>query len=430
MASHDESFGQHGTLDVENFAGISKVSLSVSPFTVIIGPQSVGKSITAKLLHFFKGLPWELAQAASPRANTTLHDRLLGKLLRLLPDPTSGSGPCQAVFRIGDIRLRIHKGGSKGGEWKIEMPAVLRDAHAELKAALAEIRDESDPQDEDVLTRNWDLEEAAHDAFWSKVSNVFPSAASTPRFIPAGRSFYSQIERDMAAYFESASLDPFVSEFGKLLARLKGRKMRSLARARSHVHSNELAGSLVDQLLSGRYVREGLDDYIHVSDGRKLPAKLWSSGQQEVQPLAFILQRYCEGTFRARTLFIEEPEAHLFPSSQKVVTELISLAFNTEPGSLAVFITTHSPYILSTLNNLILAGEKYKTRSTRLKQELQQHVPIELAITPGSIGAFYMDRDGCRSIIDNDTGLIDAAAIDEVSGDIARQFDAILDLGS
>ena len=40
-----------GTLIIENFAGIEHLRLDVHPITVIIGLQSVGKSITAKLVY-------------------------------------------------------------------------------------------------------------------------------------------------------------------------------------------------------------------------------------------------------------------------------------------------------------------------------------------------------------------------------------------
>ena len=39
-----------------------------------------------------------------------------------------------------------------------------------------------------------------------------------------------------------------------------------------------------------------------------------------------------------------------------------------------------------------------------------------------------MDRNECHSIMDAETGLIDGRAIDDVSGELAEQFDALNDL--
>jgi predicted ATPase len=51
-----------------------------------------------------------------------------------------------------------------------------------------------------------------------------------------------------------------------------------------------------------------------------------------------------------RFVFIEEPEAHLHPSSQILMARVISEAVNN--GKFVVF-ATHSDYIISELNNLI-----------------------------------------------------------------------------
>ena len=50
---------------------------------------------------------------------------------------------------------------------------------------------------------------------------------------------------------------------------------------------------------------------------------------------------------------IEEPESHLFPNAQKLITEFISLA---KTMVIKVLLTTHSPYILGTINNMLYAN--------------------------------------------------------------------------
>jgi hypothetical protein len=170
---------------------------------------------------------------------------------------------------------------------------------------------------------------------------------------------------------------------------------------REELPAGKPAHLLVENLLSGNYVREGQDDFIDSRDGRKLPPKLWSSGQQE---------------------------AHLFPSAQRTMTELVSLAFNAHEPAMQIFITTHSPYILTTVNNLLLAGQLYQKRiSARKKSALVKIVPADRALMPGTVGAFYLDQNGCRSILDTETDLIGTSAIDEFSGNLHEQFDALLD---
>lgn len=82
-----------------------------------------------------------------------------------------------------------------------------------------------------------------------------------------------------------------------------------------------------------------------------------SSGQQEILwilMLAFITILEKKSSF----VVIEEPEAHLFPEAQKDVIYLISLMVNAT-GS-RVILTTHSPYILTSLN-ILLYSEKIES---------------------------------------------------------------------
>ena len=53
-------------------------------------------------------------------------------------------------------------------------------------------------------------------------------------------------------------------------------------------------------------------------------------------------------------MIIEEPEAHIYPLLQKRVMEFIALFANIQDSG--VFITTHSPYVLTVANNLYYAG--------------------------------------------------------------------------
>ncbi len=404
------------TLTIEGFAGIESLEIQTRPFTVLIGPQSVGKSIAAKLLFFFKNAPRVLYLEALQDSEQSASETLLEYFAKILPSPTHSKGAATITYLRDSAKFTLHHDGSENGSWEITMPVALRQAFRRLKSELEEEED----GDESIYESNV----LAKDAYRGRIRKLWEDADVWPRFVPAGRSFYSQIERDPASYYEAAALDPFVTEFAKFLATIKGR-----SRLRHVLDSSDTAAALCEELLSGRYERDGNDEFIHSVDGRRLPPRLWSSGQQEAQPLTLLLQRYSQGFFSPTCLFVEEPEAHLFPASQRVITELIALTHNARQPGMQMFLTTHSPYILSTVNNLLLAGQLHKKSKTpKQKGVLQRIVPQDRSLPPGSVGAFYMDRTGCKSILDPKTGLIDSNAIDEVSGSLNQQFDCLLDL--
>lgn len=106
-------------------------------------------------------------------------------------------------------------------------------------------------------------------------------------------------------------------------------------------------------------------DYTNESDGEKVyfDEKHWvklmysSSGQQEVLwilILTFVIILENKNSF----VIIEEPEAHLFPIAQKNVISLISLMLNSTDSK--AIITTHSPYILTSVNILLYSDKVEK----------------------------------------------------------------------
>lgn len=403
-------------LTIDGFAGIKNFDLTVQPFTVLIGPQSVGKSIVAKLLFLFKSAPRDIYLDALGDTPSSPERVLLDRFQEALPSPTAFGEAAEITYSVGGARFNLKHTGKLKASWKMRIPDDLKSAHQHLVRDL---------QKENGDEGTSDFNDLVKEAYYDRVGKVWQNPLEQSRFVPAGRSFFSQLEGNAAAFLENASLDRFLSEFWKFLAVLKGRReIRG-----KPLPAGALASALAEQLLDGRYGRDGLNEYIHSPDGRKLPPKSWSSGQQEAQPLAMLLQRYSEGLLRSTSLYIEEPEAHLFPFSQRLITELIALTYIARAPRMQIFVITHSPYILTTVNNLLLAGQLYSRKlPPKQRKALREVTPEDRALLPGTVGAFYMDRDGCRSIIENDTGLIRSSAIDEVSGSLNDQFDRLLEI--
>jgi hypothetical protein len=401
---------------IENYKGIKKLDLEVRPFTVLIGPQSVGKSTTAKLLYFFKNMAREAGMAATADTETSLEAHLIERFWKFMPPPTRKGGKSVIRYSVGDAVFSLTSAGNGDSNWRIELPKIFRDELASMKKECSEISKTTN-------TKTWGFRFVAQHRFLASLKRKLgPQFSHAPQFIPAGRSFYAHLEKDPVSFYESATLDPFIAEFGKTLSSLK----EDFFGRDPHFGDPKVlhrATELAQQLLSGKYQREGQRDFIITTDEQRIPAALWSSGQQESFPLVLFLYDLCRGGMSNEILFVEEPEAHLFPSSQRHMVELLAAAFREKKGRLNLFITTHSPYVLSALNVLLLAG---RLGGGKLKGGDNEGVvnPLE-ALAPGSFGAYYMDQNECRLIMDPETGLIDGSGIDDVSGEIAEQFDAV-----
>ena len=110
-------------------------------------------------------------------------------------------------------------------------------------------------------------------------------------------------------------------------------------------------------------------------------------------------------------LIIEEPEAHLFPKYQKELFYKIISVIN-QTGS-KVFISTHSPYLLMAMNNLLTAKEegyeKLKDRFVDAKKDIN----------------VAQLKDGKSESILDDDGMINGDYIEKTG--IMDEFDEILE---
>ena len=91
-----------------------------------------------------------------------------------------------------------------------------------------------------------------------------------------------------------------------------------------------------------------------------------------------------------------------------------------------LFITTHSPYILTSFNNLIYA---YSVASkSGEKEKVSKVIDKNFWLNPDKVNAFYVKRGEIEDIMDIEENLIKAEIIDEISNEINREFDALLDI--
>lgn len=124
-------------------------------------------------------------------------------------------------------------------------------------------------------------------------------------------------------------------------------------------------------------------------------------------------------------LFIEEPEAHIFPSTQKHFVYSLAGMLNSNRRKHNCFLTTHSPYIMTSFNNLIFAGE-ISAISKENSEKVGKVIPAGQRLRLSEVAAFEMSEGKMTSIIDTETGLISAESLDSASQEIGSDFDYLL----
>lgn len=130
------------------------------------------------------------------------------------------------------------------------------------------------------------------------------------------------------------------------------------------------------------------------------------------------------------SIFIEEPELSLFPTSQKKMIEFLVRTMNTAVNNTEVVFSTHSPYILTTLNNLILARKiaKENKEKPNMLEKINGIIPKENHLDIEKLSVYEISNGVVKSIIDKSLDLVDAEKIDSVSVASSEEFDRLLEL--
>ncbi|MCI4625478.1 MAG: ATP-binding protein [Candidatus Magnetoovum sp. WYHC-5] len=125
---------------------------------------------------------------------------------------------------------------------------------------------------------------------------------------------------------------------------------------------------------------------------------------------------------------MDEPEINLHPKAQMRLLEVVTMAVNK---GLYVLITTHSPYFIDHVNNLMNAKICIERDEKVTKDLLEKYtIPEQALIHPDMVSAYYFDEKGNTvDIVNREHNFIDwkslAIVADELS-DISYDFDEVV----
>ncbi|MBO4573958.1 MAG: AAA family ATPase [Bacteroidales bacterium] len=185
-------------------------------------------------------------------------------------------------------------------------------------------------------------------------------------------------------------------------------------------------------LLNVSYEYDGSDDYFtdHTSSQR-YHLSYASSGIQSTMPLLLVLQ-YAVNKREYSSFVIEEPETNLFPDKQVALLRHILKTVNSDGRTLTI--TTHSPYLLSALNNSLFAGLMLKQYGEGIKEDISKVFDKDCFLTPEECSVYSLGEsvngEGvyCKSVVDLETGMIDSNALDGVSLLLSEEFNKLEDV--
>jgi predicted ATP-binding protein involved in virulence len=419
-------------LIIKNFVGIKSIDIELNKLNILIGPQASGKSICAKLLFYFKNFVWDLLSTVENKHTKRQLDSAYSKKFEeYFPADSWGNSNFMIRYEIADTFIEVSRSYPNStliitySEFYKKELATLR----KIASKIEKKQFDNSENEYEMVDRMFEIRKQMINHLTSSLGS---KAAFSQLFIPAGRSFFANLQNSIFSFLSSNNaLDPFIKTFGLVYENMKNSYYRMRRRNSKNKELQEEIDKLVEKTLCGKHIYEKGKDLLEITDGRRVGIANCSSGQQETLPLAIILATLpflSAYSTPGRTVYIEEPEAHLFPSAQRNIIELISTVFNARQEHLQFFITTHSPYVLTAINNLLQAGLLYKESSPELLEKLRNIVPEYKSLLPADLAAYSLVNGNCKTIVCSETGLIDTNVIDAVSDELAIQFDELLNL--
>ena len=470
-------------IEIRNFGPIKEVDLPIADYTLFIGPNASGKSTIAKLVYFFQTpiISIDLDQiqnsvkpVTSDKKNIRLHLKEKEKAYKEAVDLHIQSQPglkkswedaVRSHFQeLWDIQA-LQEDFQVSYYFKLRGEDNWRDG-----ISIKKINDKPNVTFTDdyvqwictSLTRainplfvggGWALRFLEEELPLFSIFSARESRSKHTQFIPAGRQFLS-FPTDSFPLFSEGRIEPLVEEFMRLVKRKKSSFHKFIQDEINEIEQSELKRleqggepenvnwgfletmklvlDLSAKILKGKYINPREGERIYFNEKQFVKLFEASSGQQEslwiINLIYLVLADYTWSYSSSNFTIIEEPEAHLYPETQKAVTELISLLANQSGNQ--VMLTTHSPYILSALNNLLYAHKVAHANEKAKWKEVSEVIPEPLwdNLNINRVAAYVVENGTIRSIIDRDLGIINTEEIDSASRIIANEFDEILKL--
>ncbi|GIM56057.1 hypothetical protein CAPN006_04510 [Capnocytophaga canimorsus] len=372
-------------LIIKNFGPISEAEIEIKKYTLLIGDTSTGKSIIAKLICIFEKCMIEGIQDIE-KFKILLHNYgmpFLGKTTQI--EYVKGN---QFIF-IEESTLNR----------SISVNSEMIRRALEIIAQQA-FKDEPivSHKDEQIIKKGQD--------FLSSINEV------SPIYIPAERMFFSMLGKSISGLWaNNVSVSKSYLDFAGYYEVAKKNS--------SKVNYSDLGFT---------YHNSNDKEYVEYK-GQKLDIQYTSSGVQAILPLIVVLNYLAETKKDLENsdqmICVEEPEISLFPQRQKELVEHIVSIVNRINSRLVI--TTHSPYVLSAFNNMMLASNTAIEKEER-KEEIKNIISEDKWIRYEDVSAYEVKDGKVISLLDEEFKGLDVNAIDKVSDIITEQVDQLISI--
>ena len=429
-------------IEIYNFGPIDSIMLDLNKnITVLMGAQASGKSTISKVIYFclkikdylfdFLNETETLSETHRNEYNAGFKKYLRAKFIGIF-GKTTHMKKFKIIYRFDCEEIKITLGKDKYVFFEFSRNlnanvANIITRHIGLFEELKEISLNN-------FTSGIQEIKILKSALFNDISNAFLDNRAII-YIPAGRSLLStlcqklrdfswnDIDLTMRDFLEL--IDNTRRKFGAKIPEMVENYLKTI-KGQINNAATDYAYELIKKILRADYVSDSDGEKVYFDSNHWVQLMFASSGQQEaVWILMLLFSKILEN--EQAYFIIEEPEAHLFPKAQKYMSELIALCSNSTQSN--ILITTHSPYILTSLNVLLYSNKVENSPAVKSKDIV---IPKICRLKYANFTAFFIDNESdylnVISLMDEDTNMMNAEFIDSVSEITNNELERLLNM--
>lgn len=416
-------------ISIYNLGPINNCDMDIEQFTVLTGAQASGKSTIAKAVFFCRTVKDDIY-------DTIVKRTLLG----------SGNSLFNDVIKVLRNKFLQLFGTSKAMKTDMKLTYIYdEETFICISLKMQEGYDYLSPNYVwidfsnnilDFLKKSFGAQNIESGELKQQINILFNDEYESI-FIPAGRSLISLLTSQLNYLFttmddeQKRSIDFCTQKYIERILKIRPlfengvdgliSQKRSTPGVKIDLKSIDKMLALVQDVLKGRYVFKDNEERLYIDKEHFVKINYTSSGQQETVWIFNILLHILVNNTKAY-IILEEPEAHLYPQAQKSIVEVLALMENKSCG---ILLTTHSPYVLGALNNLIYAEQL--SRKPNFHSIVENEVEKIFYIKNHE--AYFLENGVIQSCLDlDDNALIVNEVIDGASSDINELYDRLFDI--
>lgn len=397
-------------LEIKNIGPIKDVNFELNKINVLMGPQSSGKSTIAKIISFCQ---WaEKRYLLDGEFKYDVKEQLL-EFHRLSENYFSDNSYftyetdfITITYKGKKLRKTIRKKQTSKIYKKTKNIYIPSERNfVSVIPNLSKYKETND----NIMSFVYD---------WFTAKRIFNNSNLLP-VLNLGVQFYNKSENDNDILLLSNKKEIFLREGSSGLQSIIP-LIVIIEHLTDYIYKTNISNSVEEKDSLKNFLLKNITKILDLSKFKDLDdIKNYQLDEDDMKKLILSYQRarFLE-SYNSTNFIIEEPEQNLFPSTQR---ELINYLFKkmNEKRNHTLLLTTHSPYILYSINNSIMG---YNVKNKIDDNEKTEITNTESWINPELVSIWQVQDGKLVSVKDESTKTVTKHYFNEITKDIMDEY--------